>query len=166
MPAKSKVCTKCGKRKKLEAFATCRRRKDGKQCHCRECKAAYAKALYARPQKRAAMLERGRQWVAANRDRVNRRARARRKADPAKARMYNSKRAEYKRAWYLANFARMRALAHARYVANKKEHLAYSKAWCQANRERVKAHKAAWYQANREWAVWNNSQTHLLRGGI
>ncbi len=37
MPAKTKVCTKCGKRKKLEEYYARRIRKDGKRSECKLC---------------------------------------------------------------------------------------------------------------------------------
>ncbi len=85
MPAKSKVCTKCGKRKKLECFYARPGAKDGKQTSCKECQGAVIVA-----------------WRRANPDKV--------RAHHARYRqMHREARRAYTAAWNAANKDRRRA---------------------------------------------------------
>ncbi len=83
MPAKTKVCTKCGKRKKLEEYHAHNGRKAGRRAHCKECmcatmaryraenkeKIAARGARYrARPEVREQKRVRRADWRARNRE--------------------------------------------------------------------------------------------------
>ena len=50
---KSKICTKCDNRKTIRDFAWKNKAKGKRSSWCKECHAAYARALYSRPEQKA-----------------------------------------------------------------------------------------------------------------
>ncbi len=144
MPAKSKVCTKCEKRKKLECFSAQSRAFDGKRPSCKMCcNVQNATWRKANPDK---AREANARWEKANPDKV--RAKSARYRAKNRTRMA-ARRREQARRWYYAH----RELA-----------LARNAAWRKANLAKFRAGQARWYQANREWAIFNCRQNAILRG--
>jgi len=62
MDAKTKICSRCRKRKRLDKFCYDKKSKDGKQSQCKACKNEQVKAYYATPQGSA------RKWSTMNPD--------------------------------------------------------------------------------------------------
>lgn len=109
-------------------------------------------------------LEKYRQWVIRNRERINANAR-RSAAKPEnkekrkpKRKEWESKRsdaqklkeAEYKHRWYLENSERLQIERHENYILNKEEIDEKNKKWTEANPEKSRAIKRKYYRKNSE----------------
>lgn len=135
---KTKVCTKCGKRKNLECFYAAKLGKCGKKARCARCCAAYAASRLK------TTVAAQRLWRAANSDRL----RAYRRS------YYATHKAEVLRRgalWRAANPDKVRAVA-AKWASDP------------AYRERARMRSRAWYEANREYAIFRDYQNQILRG--
>ncbi len=101
MPAKSKVCTKCGKRKKLECFEPKADMKDGKRSDCRQCRKA-AVSLWRKnnPDKARSQYERARAKRRTARREYDRRRTARLYADSPR---YRASKRAYSALHYFTN---------------------------------------------------------------
>ncbi len=162
---KTKVCTKCGKRKKLEEYHALRRGKYGKATWCKACDALKGRRYRAanpekvrlaqarcRAAKPAYYRELTRRWQARNADRVRavrRRWHARCMQDPERRRRERARMEEYRQTHkHLPEFKAVQRRGSAKYYA--------------ANKEKAAAASAAWAARNREW---RNVQQQLRRIG-
>ena len=132
---KAKYCPNCNRTLPLDAFGSNRSRKDGRADSCRECVAKYLAA------NRETLAKRGRARYAANPETE----RARRRAYYAANReTVLARDAAYK----LANRETIAVKNAARYAANRETELARAAAWRAANSEKIPAMCAAWRAAN------------------
>ncbi len=153
---KTKVCTKCGKRKKLECFASrggARGRRPSPEC--RMCKRAYD--LVYRAQNGDAIREVGRERRRAAAALYRARDRARHTSPKRQAwvRKYRERALALAKARRLANPGPCR-LRSARYYARKRNDPAF--------KENARSRARAWYQENSEYANWRSRQREMIYG--
>lgn len=58
----NKICTKCKRKLPAREFYKDRTKKDGLECRCKECQAAYKREHYQQPEVKEAYSERGREY--------------------------------------------------------------------------------------------------------
>ena len=119
-PPKTKICTKCGKRKKLGEYGKHKGCPNGVG-QCKQCVAAYKKINYRDNVDR--YIAKSKAWHMANRERSNR-----------NARMYYESHKEEWRAYYEVNRERINERLRADYKANPEKW----KRWRDANYKRNK----------------------------
>lgn len=153
---KTKVCTKCGKRKKLGEYYAKKA----------ECKICFNMRISAH---RIANRERDRKKHTARNAAYRRTpagrlvaARARAKYDAS----HRDKNRERSRRWHAANRERARAAQRAWRVANKERLQAYDQRRYVENKEAEAARHRKWVAQNRDWVNLRNQQYRILRGGI
>lgn len=125
-----KTCSECGEEKELDQFHRNRSMSDGRLNVCKTCANAKGRAYRRGPGRDLAdrSAESRREYYAANRERLNARARARYAADP-----------ERHRAWMRQDRAKDPAKARAR-----------GKAWRDANPDKVRESNRRRYAADRQ----------------
>lgn len=145
----TKECSKCKEEQSTDRFSKSKRCKDGLNYWCKSCMKDY---------------------VSANREKINAQSRENRKADPeryqrrleverkSKAKLRDD-RLKYNRKYYQENKDKKLAYGKAYYEANKESCLAVRKRWKDENPDKRAAHKAKRYAAQMERRPsWANEQ--------
>jgi hypothetical protein len=188
---KTKVCTKCGKRKKLEAYYADTRNKDGKQSRCKVCWALAGRVF--RSANTALLAARAASYYRSNGEKVRARVKAYRTNNKdivkaRKAKYYRKNRTKiaeraaayrnrpavrerlrtYFRAYRATHSPRIRAHRAAYYTANRAaiRRRAAARRSDPAVRERYLEYTRRWRRLNREYANWTTQQHKILRGVI
>lgn len=121
----TKFCGRCQRDLDRSLFGLCRRKRDGLQSNCKQCKAARAKQRYV--SNRDVCLSSARRWKHANRERVQ----------------------QYRREWYEAH--RGREIANSlRYARENTDRVrAGNRRWRNDHRAHVNAYNGRWRTENR-----------------
>jgi HNH endonuclease len=133
----SKICTRCGECKPVDAFSKDKRSKDGLQSKCKACNAAYQAC------NRELISARMAAWYAENRSEISIKNAAYRSANREVI-------AASKSAYYAKNSEKITAKAAAWRKANPDRRRETNAAWVKANPDKARQATAAWAKANPE----------------
>lgn len=141
-----RTCTKCGQKKSISEFykTTSRHGKEGRRADCVECVKA-----------------KGREYVAANKERVSERNAKYRAEHAEELRAYIAE-------WRLKNPEKQKAASREWYANNKEKAVALSVERIRQNPGKHKLAQASWYQNNKEEADernrrWKEKNPHKMR---
>ena len=122
----SKTCTKCGEKKPLDGFHRNKRKADGRDPHCKECRREYNRRY--REENRDKTLDYSRRYREENRDKERERNRRYREENRDKVRERNRRYRE----------------------ENRDKTLDYSRRYCEENRDKERERKRRYREENRD----------------
>lgn len=134
---KTKVCSKCKKKKNQKDFSLSKSKRDGFNSHCKSCRKAFYEA------NKDKILAKQRAYWETNKEKLVVRKKAYWEANKKKL-------AESKKAFYKANRKKILDRTKAYQEANKEKAAAYKKDWYQANKEKILKQRKAYYETNKE----------------
>lgn len=139
-------------------FTKSKRSADGLEAQCKKCRAEYVARRRLNPEVRAKEVAYSAKHYKENREKIEEKTTAWRKANPEKVRAsvnkYAEKNREQKRAADKARYHRdleaSRAIARAKYAKNSEPRRLSAKVWRERNKDQVRAWGRAWAQLNKE----------------
>jgi len=157
-----KVCYVCRKEKESTNFFQCKSRPDGLQTMCKECRRYYEREY--RKTHREILSARTKAWRSTNREKFNKQAVDRRKANIEKMR-------DYGRRWYAAHAEHLLARTKELRLLNREKYLAANRARYLVNQEKEKTKQTLWRNENREkmrasWNLWQRNNRHKVCANV